>query len=242
MMQLTRRCRTYGRPRARTYRARAVLPAAALAAALAASGCAASGEAQPHVTRSGVIISTPKNTSGYRGTVFDNAYTMPDVTLTATTGKPFNLRSDTRKPVTLLFFGYTNCPDICPTTLASVASALRQLEPQTRAKIQMSLVTTDPQRDTPRVLRDYLDRFNSSFIGLTGPMGKIKQAAAPLDVSITGTRKQPSGGYTVGHSGQLFAFNRADQARLLWTPGTPVGDLRHDLTKLVKTVTPSPRR
>lgn len=221
-----------------------VLLVAVLAAVgLAAAGCAAPGEtAAPQGKardRSGVIIETPTNPSGYRGIVVkNNPYRMPDVTLTDTSGRSFNLRRDTDKPVTLLFFGYTNCPDICPTTVASVASALRQMDPQARDRIQFILITTDPKRDTPKVLREYLDRFDSSFVGLTGPMPKIKQVANPLDVSITGTRQQGAdGGYTVGHTGQVFAFESDGKARLLWTPGTPVGDLRHDFAQLVRSDT-----
>lgn len=215
------------------WRVRRFLPIVVLAVALGASGCATSGQSQTTTKRSGVIISTPKNTSGYRGTVFDDPYTMPDVTLTDTADRPFNLRSDTDKPVTLLFFGYTNCPDICTTTVAGVASALRQMNPQTRDKVEFVFITTDPRRDTRDAIRGYLDRFNDSFVGLRAPLAKIKATGRPLDVSITGTTAQADGGYTVGHTGQVFAFNPRGKARVLWTPGTPVGDLRHDLTRLV---------
>lgn len=213
-----------------------------VAAGLVAAGCAAPGSEPTaggqKTNPAGVVIETPKNPSGYRGIVAKNdPYRMPDVTLTDTSGRPFNLRRDTDKPVTLVFFGYTNCPDICGPTVASVASALRQMDPQARNKIQFVFITTDPKRDTPQVLREYLDHFNSSFVGLTGPMPKIKRVAKPLRVSITGKQQGADGGYTVGHTGQLFAFQPDGKARLLWTPGTPVGDLRHDFAQLARSVT-----
>lgn len=225
---------------------RRCVPVAVLSAlGLVAAACAPSGGQTASdgqgTNPAGVVIETPSNSSGYRGTVFgQDPYRMPDVTLTDTSGQPFNLRADTDAPVTLVFFGYTECPDICGPTVASVASALRQIEPPVRDKIEFVFITTDPQRDSPEVLREYLDRFNSSFVGLTGPMSKIKKAADPLNVSITGKQDGSGGDYTVGHTGQVFAFESDDKARVLWTPGTPVGDLRHDFARLVRSATPAP--
>lgn len=223
-----------------------MLPVAVLMVlGLVAAACAPSGggtaENGEEKNPAGVIIETPENTSGYRGTAFnDDPYRMPDVTLTDTSGQPFSLRADTDAPVTLVFFGYTECPDICGPTVASVASALRQMDPPARRNIEFVFITTDPERDSPEVLREYLDRFNASFVGLTGPIAKIKKAARPLNVSITGKQQTSGDDYTVGHTGQVFAFEPDDKARVLWTPGTPVDDLRHDFARLVQSAASSP--
>jgi protein SCO1 len=205
---------------------------AVLVAALVVSGVLAGcsgGEAAPNA-----IIATTPDTDGYRGAVLDRPYRMPDAVLTDTDGRPFRLRADTRKPVTLVFFGYTHCPDVCNTVLADVASALRRTDPAVRAAIEMVFVTTDPARDKPRVIREYLDRFDPTFLGLTGRLDVIEHLAGELGVPLTGTRKLPGGGYEVGHGAQVIGFSGDDQGRLVWTHGTSVGDLRQDFTRLVK--------
>lgn len=199
-----------------------------LAFALAAA-CAGEGSG------SGVTINAPSPSTGYRGVVLEQPYTEPEVTLTDTSGKPFNFKTDTRAAVTLVFFGYTHCPDVCPTTVADVTAALRRVPPEVRDQVQFVFVTTDPDRDTPEVLREYLDRFDDSYIGLTGSLDTIKQAASHLGVALTGKQKLPSGGYEVGHGSQVIAFGDDGHARLMWLAGTSVGDYKHDITRLART-------
>jgi protein SCO1/2 len=198
-----------------------------LLAAIAA--CSSSGQQE---SASNAIIARTPNPGGYRGAVLDRPYVMPELTFTDTSGEEFRLREDTKAPVTLVFFGYTYCPDVCPTVLADVAAALRRMDAAQRAKIQLLFLTTDPARDKPRVIRAYLDRFDRSFVGLTGGLGDIEQAARALGVPLTGTSKLPGGGYEVGHGAQVIGFTSDDNGRLVWLPGTSVGDLRHDFTKL----------
>ena len=167
------------------------------------------------------------------GTSLPQPYAMPDVTLTDTAGRPYNLTTTPSRPVTLMFFGYSKCPDVCVTVLSEVALALQRLEPAERDDIQMIFVTTDPSRDKPAVIRGYLDRFDPTFVGLTGPLATIKQAAGQVGVDIEGMKKLPSGGYEVGHSSQVIGFDRAAGV-VLWTPETPVADLEHDFGLLVE--------
>ena len=209
---------------------RTALAGASAGLALGLTAGCASGANQ-----SGVTINAPSPSTGYRGFVLDGRYTEPDVTLTDTSGRSFNLETDTRKPITLVFFGYTHCPDVCPTTLADVTSALRRVPPDTRDKVQFVFVTTDPNRDTPEVLREYLGRFDDSYIGLTGSLDTIKQAARHLGVALTGTTKLPGGGYEVEHGSQVIAFGGDGRARLLWLEGTTVGDYKHDIARLART-------
>jgi protein SCO1 len=170
----------------------------------------------------------------FSGTRLDEPYDVPATALTDTDGEPFSLTEDTEEPLTLVFFGYTHCPDVCNTVLADVAAALRRMDPAARSKIQLVFLTTDPARDTPRVIREYLDRFEPAFVGLTGPLPVIERVAAALGVPLTGMRKLPGGGYEVGHGAQVIGFTSDDAGRLVWTHPTPVRDLRHDFGKLAQ--------
>jgi len=204
----------------------------ALSLAAAALLTACSG-AEPPVPDNpgGVLISAPPQDSPYHGVELPQPYRMPDITLTADNGQPFNLVSDTAYPVTLVFYGYSNCPDVCPLVLSELAAAYLQLPGSVRARTQVLFVTTDPARDTEDVLRDYLARYNPSFLGLTGGLASIKRAAGDMGVPIQGIKRLPSGGYDVGHGAQVIGF-RGNRAPVIWTAGTPVPDMVADIEVL----------
>src|SRR5204863_5907975 len=111
----------------------------------------------------GVLVSTPGSTSAFHGTELAEPYHKPSLVFTAMDGSSFRIDRDARRPVVLVFFGYTSCPDVCSTVLADVAAALRPLPPVTRAKVQLLFVTTDPARDTGPVMQRYLARFDPTF-------------------------------------------------------------------------------
>lgn len=187
-------------------------------------------------------VSAPSGPTGQRnadpagysgGSSLPEPYAMPEVSLTDTSGRPYNLATTPSKPATLLFFGYTHCPDVCVTVLSDVALALQRLTPADRDQIQFIFVTTDPARDKEKQIRRYLDRFNPSFVGLTGPLPMIKRAATQVGVDIQGMEKLPSGGYEVGHSAQVIGFSR-NSGVVLWTPGTPIAALKQDFALLVE--------
>jgi protein SCO1 len=187
-------------------------------------------------------VSAPSGPTGQRnadpagytgGSSLPEPYSMPEVSLTDTSGRPYNLATTPSKPATLLFFGYTHCPDVCVTVLSDVALALQRLTPADRDQIQFIFVTTDPTRDKEKQIRGYLDRFNPSFVGLTGPLPMIKRAATQVGVDIQGMEKLPSGGYEVGHSAQVIGFSR-NSGVVLWTPGTPIAALKQDFALLVE--------
>lgn len=171
----------------------------------------------------------------YGGAELTQPYTMPDATLTDSAGQRFALRSGTDKPVVVVFFGYTNCPDICKTTLSDLASALNRVSPETRGKIQVLLITTDPERDTPAVLKAYLERFDPSFIGLTADLDEIKKIGASMGVVVEGTTKTADGGYEVNHSTQVIAFDADRRGRLVWTQGTAIGAFKDDFERFAAT-------
>lgn len=182
----------------------------------------------------GVVIVTSRDPMGFTGgTSLPSPYPLPDAVLTDTTGHDFNLRTSPSARALLLFFGYTNCPDVCPTVLAQVALALSRLDASVRQQLQLIFVTTDPKRDTPTVIGAYLDRFDPTFIGLTGELGEITAVAGKVGVEVSGLKKLPDGGYEVGHGAQVTGFDAARDGVVVWTPSTAIGDLKHDFTVLV---------
>jgi protein SCO1/2 len=181
-----------------------------------------------------VVRHPAKDTNGLRGATLDHPYTIPSTTFTDTGGNEFNLVTSTRKPVTLFFFGYTNCPDVCNAVLADIASALTKLDDAVRQDIQVLFITTDPARDDGPAMRKYLDRFDPTFVGLTAQLRTIKSVARTLGVAVEGMKRLPSGGYEVGHSAQVIGAGRDDKAGIVWTENTSIGDLAHDLGRLVE--------
>jgi protein SCO1/2 len=203
-------------------------------ALLALVGCG-SGANQSSDNPGGAIIRTPAgDPNGLRGATLDRPYALPAKSLTDTNGNEFNLVTSTKKPVTLVFFGYTNCPDVCPTVMADLASALTKLDKSVRDQVQMVFITTDPARDTGPVIRKYLDRFDPSFVGLTGQLASIKSIAGAVGVPVEGMKKLPSGGYEVGHGAQVLGFGKDDKATVIWLSNAAIGDLAHDFGKLVQ--------
>ncbi len=204
------------------------------AAALAlVAGCASPTSDRP------AIISGTSRTGPYRGAELDpaRAYDLPDVTLTDTTGAAYNIRTGSSsapvtQPVTALFFGYSNCPDVCTGILADMASARNRMAAALKSKVRLVMITTDPARDTPGVLKTYLDRIDPNFVGLTGDLATIVPVATSLGVSIADAQKLPSGGYEVTHGTEVIGFGKDDRAVVVWLYPTPVGDLRADFETL----------
>jgi protein SCO1/2 len=204
-------------------RTAAVLSAAALAAGLA--GCASG---QPE----GRADVTVNGESGWAGTAVTAGYPLPDQTFTDTSGEEVVPAEDAGDGVTLVFFGYSHCPDICNVVLANMAAALRGSPATVRDSTRLLFVTTDPARDTPPVVRDYLDRFDPAFEGLVAPVGTVEQAAKELHVSYErpdGT----TGGYQVEHGTYTTAFVDGE-ATVVWSDTTAVADLRADLGRLAR--------
>ena len=202
---------------------RSAAPALALVAVLA--GCA-SGQPEG---RADVRVN---GASGWAGTALTAGYPLPDQTFTDTSGDGVVPAEDAADGVTLVFFGYSHCPDICNVVLANIASALRGSPESVREATRVLFVTTDPARDTPAVVRDYLDRFDPAFDGLVAPVGTVEQAAKALHVSY----ERPdgsTGGYQVDHGTYTTAFVDGEAA-VVWSDTTAVADLRADLRRLAR--------
>jgi protein SCO1/2 len=173
---------------------------------------------------------------GWAGTLLSQPVSKPDFTLTDTAGASFDFRQQTEGYVTLLYFGYTSCPDVCPLHMANIASVLDEVSGEVNAKIKVVFVTTDPSRDTPAVIRKWLDNFDVTFIGLTGTQAQITNAerAAGVPEAVL----QPpsaSGKYTVGHASQVIAYTLDDEAHVVYPFGIRQADWARDLPRLVAT-------
>jgi protein SCO1/2 len=160
----------------------------------------------------------------------------PDFTLTATDGAPYPFRERTAGTLTLLFFGYTNCPDVCPVHAANIAAVLRTLPWEDRQRIRFVFVTTDPERDSLPALRAWLDHFDSTFVGLRGDLDAVNavQMTLHLPAAFRG-EKNPDGSYEVGHSAVVVAFTPDDSARYVYPAGVRQSDWAADIPRLLST-------
>jgi protein SCO1/2 len=140
-------------------------------------------------------------------------------------------RDDFKGHVTVLLFGFTHCPDLCPTTLSNLAAVLDQLG-EDRDRVQIVFITVDPQRDTSGVLRDYLSGFGPNFIGLTGEAVAIRKAARTFKVFFQ-KKLLPDGDYTMDHSAVIYILDPQARARLMFTARRQPEDVAHDVLQLL---------
>jgi len=171
--------------------------------------------------------SAAQESASLHGGVLRPANVEPALTLTDTEGAAYDIEGQNQGKVTLVYFGYTHCPDVCPTTMADIAQALRESSAAVRAKVTVIFVTVDPHRDSLPVLRHWLDGFNPAFVGLRGSLTAViaAQRAAHLPVS-----KVAMDGKTVEHSAEVLAYTPDHLAHVVYfeNPAT-ISDLRHDL-------------
>ncbi|MFI0513135.1 SCO family protein [Streptomyces sp. WSLK1-5] len=169
-------------------------------------------------------------------TVLDQPFEKPDMVLTDTKGQKYDLRKETKDRPTLVYFGYTHCPDICPLTMNNIAVAKKQLPKSEQDKLTVVFVTTDPARDTAPELGKWLKGIDTSFVGLTGDFATIQASARTLGISIEPTHKDKKTGKTVSvHGTQVVAFSpKTDKGYVLYGEDATVDDYTKDLPKLIK--------
>lgn len=173
--------------------------------------------------------------AAYSGGMISPPLPRPKFTLTDTSGAPFDFASKTQGYVTLLFFGYTHCPDICPIQMLTIAQAFRKISPAVEDQFRVVFVTTDPERDSPQVLRAWLDHFDKRFVGLTGSQAAID--AAQIAANLSPAKKSPvraDGAYEVGHAAFVFAYTRDNLAHVIYPGGVKADDWAHDLPLLAR--------
>jgi protein SCO1/2 len=206
--------------------ARLGLTAAALA--LAATGCGG-GSSTP---------SAESSPAALHGAVPTSHPPRPSFTLVDTDGKPYDFGARTRNRVTMLYFGYTHCPDECPTSMADVAAALRRVPPEIAEQVTVVFVTTDPWRDSKPVLRKWLDRFSPTFVGLTGSPTQIAGAEVrmgmPISRRVPEKKSKGAGRYSVDHFAAVMAYGRDNRVATLYPSGVTPGEIAADLPVLVK--------
>ncbi len=154
-----------------------------------------------------------------------------ELSLTDANGRPRQL-SDFKGKVTLVFFGYTQCPDVCPTTLAELATVKRELG-KDGERVQGVFVSVDPQRDTPEVLKAYVANFDPGFVALTGTPEQIEAAAKSFKVFFAKVPGRTEGSYTVDHTAGTYVFDAQGRVRLFVRYGSGAEALRHDLRLLL---------
>ncbi|MCF6743501.1 SCO family protein [Blastococcus sp. KM273128] len=215
-------------------RSRRAVPALFLTTGLLLAGCGGSaddagGESgaageHDHSGDAPAVVEAPDDR--YAGLDLPEPYRRPSFTLTDTTGAEYDFKEATAGRPTMLFFGYTECPDICPTTMADVAVALRGVDPALAEQVQVVFVTTDPATDTPEVLGEYLDRFDAdlptSFVGLTGDQEAVDRAQLAAGVP----QAEDQGRL---HSTLLLLYGADDEARVAFDAGNTHQDIAEDL-------------
>lgn len=187
-----------------------------VAAALVGVGCSDDADDVGPLGLAGVELSTPTE--------------RPDFVLTDTDGAEFDFRAETGGKLTLMYFGYTECPDICPVHLAQMAEALDR---PGMPEATVVFVSVDPGRDDPATIRTWLDNFDDDFVGLTGTATDLiaaQEAAGVVPADIEGDPE--AAGYLVGHAGQLLAYAPDDRGYVIYPFGTRQSELVEDLPVL----------
>ncbi|MFD3732879.1 SCO family protein [Streptomyces sp. NPDC058632] len=168
-------------------------------------------------------------------TALDNPFEKPDLVLTDTQGKEYDFRAETAGKPTLVYFGYTHCPDVCPLTMNNLAVAKKQLPQDQQDELRIVFVTTDPERDTSAALGKWLKGIDSQVVGLTGDFDTIQAGARTLGISIDAPRKDDKGQVVSDHGTQVIAFSpKTDGGYLLYGEDATVEDYTADLPKIIK--------
>ncbi|MFJ9625342.1 SCO family protein [Streptomyces sp. NPDC101181] len=207
----------------------------AAAAALALSACG-SGDDTAGSASVADVSAAPKTKAA---TVLDQPFTKPDLVLTDTRGEKYDLRETTRGKPTLIYFGYTNCPDVCPLTMSNISLAKRELPKADQDKLQVVFVTTDPERDTSASLGTWLKAQDPTFTGLTGDFPTIQAGARQIGIGIDAPKKEKDGTVVSMHGAQVVAFSpKTDEGYVIYGEDTTADEYAKDLPKLIKGETP----
>lgn len=177
---------------------------------------------------------TARTDSEFRGAELSEPFPAPDFTLLDTEGAEFRFRRETTGYLTLLLFGYTHCPDICPVHMANLAAVLGDLLYEQRSRVKVVFVTTDPERDTPAVVREWLNHFDRSFIGLVGDLETVNEIQAAFRLPPAVRQEMPSGEHLVGHASQVVAITSDGLVRVFYPSGVRQADWAQDLPRLLE--------
>lgn len=169
----------------------------------------------------------------FRGTSYGEPYPQAsDFELTKSNGETFRL-SEQKGKIVLLFFGYTACPDVCPTTLAELRVLMEDLGDKTE-RVQVVFVSVDPERDTPDKIQEYVEHFNADFIGLTGTPEDLQVIWDDYGVFRERVESESAFGYIINHTARTYLIDQDGNLRLSFGFQTPVEDMVHDIEILLK--------
>ncbi len=211
---------------------RVALAVGALFAVIALAGCSGPGPA-------GAPVSVQTTASRYHGTVLEPPERLTGKDLTSkfrsSQGGTTTLAALQRDHLMIVYFGYTHCPDVCPTTMADLGTALRTLPRTDQERVRVVFITSDPDRDTPAVMKAWLANFDSDlapFIGLTASNHQIDAVARSVGVPISPPVKHKNGTISVQHGAQSLPFVKG-AAHLVWTGGTESRQYAADIRRLL---------
>ena len=173
----------------------------------------------------------PAATDGLKAGVLTPVMAAPALKLQGSDGKPLNLERFHGK-VVLLAFGFSNCGEVCPITLATLAGARKKLAADA-VNVQVVYVTVDPERDDAAQMRKFLGNFDPTFIGGVGTRAEIEAVQKSFGISSTKTANA-DGSYTIGHSSSIYMIDRAGGLRAVMPYGHTVDDFVHDLKILLR--------
>jgi protein SCO1/2 len=227
-----------------------VVICAVVAGGLTLSACGSGATRAPDAPSAGGLVAKTTSDDAFHGTLMDPPRPRPDLQLPTADGTLFDFQQRPDDEVTVLFFGYTHCPDLCPTTMADLNVARDMLPDELRDRVRVVFVTEDPARDTPKLLRDWLDRFEPEFTGLIGGNEATAAALASLYLPETEQVADPStsivhphdggeqsgdghrhGDYSVDHAGIVYTWS-PDGRSVIYTGGTTPEQYAEDFTRL----------
>ena len=172
-----------------------------------------------------------KAATGFVGTDITGADFAKPLALTDHTGKKRTM-SDFKGKVVTLFFGYTHCPDVCPTTMSDLKQTMKLLG-EKADQVQVIFVTVDPQRDTQEVLAQFVPSFDSRFVGLWGSLQETAETLGNFKIYYSKVPSKTKGDYTIDHSAGMYVFDKTGKIRLYLDYGQKPADIARDLKKLM---------
>lgn len=167
----------------------------------------------------------------FHGSVIQSLTRAPEIDLESTHGGVAGL-DDFAGKLTVVYFGYTHCPDVCPATLATLDRAIDQMGPDADEDVQVVMVSVDPERDTVDYLRDYMSYFDDGFIGLTGDPIDVAKVATTYGVYFAANDGTIDTGYTIDHTASLMVIDREGHLRLVFPPELTADEIAADLEYL----------
>ncbi len=169
----------------------------------------------------------------FKGTEYPEGIQAEDFTLTTTEGRPFRL-SEQRGEIVLMFFGYTSCPDVCPTTLAEAKRIMEGLDDDA-ANVRFLFITVDPERDTPQHLGQYVSNFHPDIIGLTGTTEELQTVFSAYGIyAAKAPLENSAAGYSMDHTARVFLVDGDGRLRLSYAFGTPDKEILQDIQYLLR--------